>query len=310
MNKMKRLTAALLAAMVILPMSACGEKITNNSTADNSAGDNQTPGDNNNAADPNGGNGGEANGNGGGNAEANPDVQMFDKNVVVGDDGSQNQALSFSQNFNDNSAVNVPFRGEDGNYYVAKTDINGNAAVDGNGETQTDVYKDTGKMEYQLNYTPSIKSYQALWLDISQKADFVFDGNLLEYEVKVADDAPDGIYPVEVYYTDFSNYSANTDDNAAKLRDVDMIKGYICVNKDAPEAEKPGDKMTISAESISVKPGDTARFNVRLDNNPGIVAFVVRLHYDSNIITVNKAAAGSELGKRARLTTNMLDDEE
>ena len=224
MNKMKRLTAALLAAMVILPMSACGEKITNNSTADNSAGDNQTPGDNNNAADPNGGNGGEANGNDGGNAEANPDVQMFDKNVVVGDDGSQNQALSFSQNFNDNSAVNVPFRGEDGNYYVAKTDINGNAAVDGNGETQTDVYKDTGKMEYQLNYTPSIKSYQALWLDISQKADFVFDGNLLEYEVKVADDAPDGIYPVEVYYTDFSNYSANTDDNAAKLRDVDMSR--------------------------------------------------------------------------------------
>lgn len=309
MNKLKRLTAALLAAVVILPVTACGEKITNNnSSTDNSAGDNQTPGDSGNAADPNGGNNGGANG--GGNAEANPDVQMFDENVVVADDGSQNQALSFSQNFNDNSAVNVPFRGEDGNYYVAKTDINGNAAVDGNGETQTDVYKDTGKMEYQLNYTPSIKSYQALWLDISQKADFVFDGNLLEYEVKVADDAPDGIYPVEVYYTDFSNYSANTDDNAAKLRDVDMIKGYICVNKDAPEAEKPGDKMTISAESISVKPGDTARFNVRLDNNPGIVAFVVRLHYDSNIITVNKAAAGSELGKRARLTTNMLDDEE
>lgn len=305
MNKLKRLTAALLAAVVILPVTACGEKITNNSTADNSAGDNQTPGDSGNAADPNGGDA-----NNGDSAEVNPDVQMFDENVVVGDDGSQNQALSFSQNFKDNEKVNAPFRGEDGNYYVAKTDINGNAAVDGNGETQTDVYKDTGKMEYQLNYTPSIKSYQALWLDISQKSDFVFDGNLLEYEVKVADDAPDGIYPVEVYYTDFSNYSANTDDNAAKLRDVDMIKGYICINKDAPEAEKPGDKMTISAESISVKPGDTARFNVRLDNNPGIVAFVVRLHYDSNIITINKAAAGSELGRRARLTTNMLDDEE
>lgn len=305
MNKLKRLTAALLAAVVILPVTACGEKITNNSTADNSAGDNQTPGDSGNAADPNGGNADN-----GDSAEVNPDVQMFDENVVVGDDGSQNQALSFSQNFKDNEKVNAPFRGEDGNYYVAKTDINGNAAVDGNGETQTDVYKDTGKMEYQLNYTPSIKSYQALWLDISQKSDFVFDGNLLEYEVKVADDAPDGIYPVEVYYTDFSNYSANTDDNAAKLRDVDMIKGYICINKDAPEAEKPGDKMTISAESISVMPGDTARFNVRLDNNPGIVAFVVRLHYDSNIITINKAAAGSELGRRARLTTNMLDDEE
>lgn len=298
MNKMKRLTAALLAAVVVLPVTACGEKISNNSKADNSAADNQTPGGND-AADPNGG-----------NAEVNPDVKMFDENVVVGDDGSQNQALSFSQNFNDNSAANAPFRGEDGNYYVAKTDINGNVAVNGNGETQTEIYKDPGKMDYQLNYTPDIKSYQALWLDISQKEDYVFDGNLLEYEVKVADNAPDGIYPVEVYYTDFSNYSANTDENTPILHDVDSIKGYICVNKDAPEAEKPGDKMTISAESISVKPGDTARFNVRLDNNPGIVAFVVRLHYDGNIITINKAAAGSELGKRARLTTNMLDNEE
>ena len=196
---------------------------------------------------------------------------MFDKNVVVGEDGSQNQALSFSENFKDNATVNAPFRGEDGNYYVAKTDINGNVAVDGNGETQTEVYKDTGKMDYQLNYTPDIKSYQALWLDISQKKDYVFDGNLLEYEVKVADDAPDGIYPVEVYYTDFSNYSANTDENADILHDVDSIKGYICVNKDVPEAEAPGSKMTISAESISVKPGDTVAVTVAEASYPYLV---------------------------------------
>ena len=68
--------------------------------------------------------------------------------------------------------------------------------------------------------------------------------------------------------------------------------------------------MTLSAENISVKPGDTARMNIRIDNNPGIVAFVVRVHYDENIVTIKKAAAGSDLGKRARLTTNTLDDDE
>ena len=303
MNKMKRLTAALLAAMVVLPVTACGTKISNSSKTDSSASDSQ------NAGNQNGGNAGDADGNGGENAVPKEELQMFDENTVVDSDGGQNQKLTFSENFKDNAQVNAPFRGEDGNYYVAKTDINGNVAVNGNGEAQTEVVKDTGKMEYQLNYTPDIKSYQALWLDISQKADYVFDGNLLEYEVKVADDAPDGVYPVEIYYADLSNYSANQDDNAAILKNVETVKGYICVNKDAPEAETIGDKMTLSVESIAVKPGDTARFNVRVDNNPGIVAFVVRLHYDNNIVTINKAAAGSELGKRARLTTNLLDDE-
>ena len=306
MNKMKRLTAALLAVTVVLPVTACGQKITNNSNPDSAVNDSQTPGGND--ADGNGGNGGDANG--GADDIPKEVLQMFDDNIVVGDDGSQNQKLSFSQNFKDNETVNAPFRGDDGNYYVAKTDINGNVAVDGNGETQTEVYKDPGKIDYQPSYTPDVKSYQALWLDISQKEDYVFDGNLLEYQVQVADDAPDGVYPVEIYYVDLSNYSANEDDNTAILKSAETVKGYICVNKDVPEAEAIGDKMTLSVESIAVKPGDTARFNVRVDNNPGIVAFVVRLHYDGNIVTIKRAAAGSDLGKRARLTTNMLDDEE
>ena len=308
MNKMKRLTAALLAAMVTLPVAACGEKITNNSKPDTSASDSQNPDDSSAEDSQNngGGNGGDsaADNADGSSAEPNPDIQAVDNNVVVDKDGQRNQKLTFSQNFTDNTPVNAPFRGEDGNYYVAKTDINGNTAVNGNGETQTEVYKDPGKIDYQLNYTPDIKSYQAFWLDISKKQDYVFDGNLLEFEVQVADDAPDGIYPIDIYHTDFSNYDAQS------LKNIDTIKGYICVNKDAPEAETPGENMTLSAESISVKPGETARFNVRIDNNPGIVAFVVRLHYDNNIITVNKAAAGSDLGKRAKLTTNMLDDDE
>ena len=82
----------------------------------------------------------------------------------------------------------------------------------------------------------------------------------------------------------------------------------VGISKDAPETDKPGGKMTVSCDSISVKPGDTARFNVRVDNNPGIVAFVLRMRYDSNIVTIEKAAAGSDLGKHATLTARPLEE--
>ena len=299
MNTLKKMTAVLLAAMVTIPAYACGEKIQGNSKTDPVLSDIDNPGN---------GDEGSAGGNAAEDSKTNEAIQWMQENTVVDDDGQINQKLTFNEDFKDSTPVAVPFRGEDGNYYVAKTDINGQAAVNGSGETVTEVYKDAGKMDYQVNYTPEFKSYQALWLDISKKQDFVFDGNLLEFEFKVADDAPEGIYPVEIYFTDFSTYSANQDENTPLLKDVDTIKGYIAVSKDAPETDKPGSKMTVSCDSISVKPGDTARFNVRVDNNPGIVAFVLRMRYDSKIVSIEKAAAGNDLGKRARLTADTLDD--
>ncbi|MBR6718489.1 MAG: hypothetical protein IKI77_09135 [Oscillospiraceae bacterium] len=313
MNKMKKLTAALLAVMVTLPVAACGEKIENSKTDSSSLSESQSADESSGAENSGESSEGAGDSSGAENGQAEDsskneakqaDLQAAEENVVYDEDGQRNQKLTFSENFTDNTPVNAPFRGEDGNYYVAKTDINGNIAVNGNGETQTEIVKEPGKIDYQVNYTPAIKSYQAFWLDISQKKDYVFDGNLLEYQIEVAPDAPDGVYPVEIYYTDFSNYDAQS------LKDVQTITGYVCVNKDAPAAEEVGDKMTLSAENISVKPGDTARMNIRIDNNPGIVAFVVRVHYDENIVTIKKAAAGSDLGKRARLTTNTLDDDE
>ncbi len=306
MNTLKKMTAVLLAAMVTIPAYACGEKIQGNSKTDPVLSDIDNPGNSD------AGNGGENNQGGQAaplDSAAEQAMQMLEENVVLDEDGHRNQKLTFSENVND-TPVAVPFRGEDGNYYVAKTDINGQAAVNGSGETVTEPYKEPGKIDYQINYTPDIKSYQALWLDVSQKKDFVFDGNLLEFEVKVADDAPDGVYPVELYYADLSNYSANQDENTSILKDCELIKGYIAVNKDAPETDQPGTKMALSCDSISVKPGDTARFNVRVDNNPGIVAFVLRMHYDNKIISIEKAAAGSDLGKRARLTADTMDDTE
>ena len=59
---------------------------------------------------------------------------------------------------------------------------------------------------------------------------------------------------------------------------------------------------------MTAKPGDTIRMNIRIDNNPGLVAFVIRMHYDSKFMTITEGGAGSDLGKLALLTTNTLDD--
>ncbi|MBQ6041719.1 MAG: hypothetical protein IJL32_13240 [Oscillospiraceae bacterium] len=305
MNSMKKLTAVLLAAMVTLPAFACGQKIENSgndqSVADLNTGNQEGDPTSEDAAPDNPG-----------QADVNPDgyveeskeeASLVDQNVVIDENGQRNQKLTFSSDFNDNTPVVAPFRGQDGQYYVPKTDINGKTAVDNNGQTQTEVYKDPGKRDYPLNYTPEIRSYQAFWLDISQRKDYVFDGNLLEFEVKIADDAPDGVYPVEVYHADFSNY------DAVSIKDAVMNTGYICINKTQPAEEKKGTKFALTPETVSAAPGDTVRMNLKIDNNPGIVAFVIRMHYDSKIMSIVDAAAGEELGDLAQLTTNTLDDD-
>jgi hypothetical protein len=235
-----------------------------------------------------------------------------DSNTVTDPEGGNNIKLSFDQpeTIEDDIPAVSTIRGDDGNVYVEKTDINGAVVTEENGDAKTEIYTGVTASYSDNSYVAASKVYQAYWMDISKRQDFVFDGNLLELEVKIADDAKDGVYPVEVYYSDFSNYSANTDENAKAMKDVAFRAGYVCINSEEPAQEALGTKMTLTPETISAKPGETVRMNIRIDNNPGIVAFVIRMRYDSNMMTVVKAAAGSDLGARAKLTTNTLDDED
>ena len=160
----------------------------------------------------------------------------------------------------------------------------------------------------QKDYIPDIKAYQAYWLDVSQKKDYVFDGDLLEFEVTVNKNIPNGIYPFGVYFADLSNYSANTDKNAAYLNNVKYQTGYICVNKDKPTTQVPESNMSLSMDSVSAKPGETVRMRLCIKNNPGLVAFVIRMYYDNNAITITRCGAGSDLNKLAILTTYLIGE--
>lgn len=292
MNTMKKTMALLLCAAMTVPAFACGQRIP---PAEGSSAVNDSDGNSaaENSADSN-----------------NPnESQSDDSNIVTDENGGENIPLGFEQQDDEDESIVSTKRGADGTVYVDKTDINGSVVTDANGNKETEIYTgETNAASYEPDYEPSVKTYQALWLDISERSDFVFDGNLLEFEVEVAQDAPDGIYPVEVYFADFSNYNANQDENGPILKDVAFRAGYLCINSDEPETPALGSKMTLTPDTVSAKPGEKVRMNLRVDNNPGIVAFVIRLHYDNNVMTILKAGAGDSLGELATLTTNTLDN--
>lgn len=312
-NMKKRVLAALLAAVMTLPAFACGENISSgdDSSKESSVSQDESSAENSEGAESeskaeNAGDSSKSDDSSSQGGQADPD----DENVVIDPNGGRNQKLTFEtpQNVEEEDTVVSSIRADDGKIYVAKTDINGAAVTEAGGSVATELYTGpTNAAEYEKGYTPAVKTYQAYWLDISEQKDFVFDGNLIEFEVKVNENTPDGVYPVEVYFADLSNYSANTDENAAKLANVKFRPGYVCVNKDKPEVEALGKDMTLTPDTVTAKPGETVRMNLRVDNNPGLVAFVIRMHYDSNAMTIGKGGAGSDLGELASLTARTLD---
>ncbi len=190
----------------------------------------------------------------------------------------------------------------DGNIFVNKTDINGTTVTTDDGKPATELYTGTtlATSYAEQNYQPKEQNYQALWLDMSKKQDFVFDGQFLVFTAKIADNAPDGVYPINIFHTDFANYDA-------KSLQVSTNVGYVCVNATAPKVDKViGDSLTVSANTVSGKPGDTVQIIFELDNNPGFVGFNFMFSYDGNAISISEGGAGKDFATRANLTAHEL----
>lgn len=187
--------------------------------------------------------------------------------------------------------------GTDGSLYVQKTDINNQPITQENGSAATELYTGT-TIATQLpdpGYTPAYKTYFSMWLDTTKKSDFVFNGEFLEFDVKILEGAKDGVYSIQLYKDDFSNYESQT------LK-VTKNPGYICVNaaEPAPVHETGGD-LTLSGSVVSGKPGDTVKFIVNIENNSGITGFRLWMSYDSNAIKIIRAGAGKDFKTDAGL---------
>ncbi len=189
---------------------------------------------------------------------------------------------------------------ENGDIFVNKTDINGTTVTESGGAPATELYTGTtlATSYADKNYTPNNKTYQAMWLDMSKKADFVFDGEFLIFDAKISEDAKDGIYPIDMFHPDFANYDA-------KSLQVTTNIGYVCVNANAPSVEnETGDGLTVSCKTVTAKPGDTVQIVFELKNNPGFVGFNVMFSYDGNAMTVTGGGAGKDFSSRANLTAH------
>lgn len=169
------------------------------------------------------------------------------------------------------------------------------------------VFDDYDQGNVRITTESSEREYWTLgqrtyWLDISKRADYVFDGELLELEWEISKDAKAGVYPLEIALADFSNYSGNTDENGKKLQAIKLIPGYVLIGSKQPEIPALGKETTLTAETVTAKPGETVKMHIRIDNNPGITAFFLEYRINSNAITLKKCSAGSDLAKAAKLT--------
>ena len=98
MNKMKKLTAALLAVMVTLPVAACGEKIENSKTDSSSLSESQSADESSGAENSGDSSEGAGDSSGAENGQAEDsskneakqaDLQAAEENVVYDEDGQR-----------------------------------------------------------------------------------------------------------------------------------------------------------------------------------------------------------------------------
>lgn len=281
MNSMKKIAAGLLACVITIPAVACSH---GSSTTDSSS-----------------------------KAENSQDsAEIENSNITLDDEQMIKYELEFTPVQENNGEGEDPqseqnfivttIRGEDGQIYVPQTDINGTTVTEAGGAPVTELYTGTtlATTYAEPSYTPVYKNNQAFWLDTTKHADFVFDGELLVYEFKIADDAVDGVYPLQYYFYDIANWDAQS------IKDVTLNVGYVCVNTEAPANEqKSGSGLTINPGTVTAKPGDTVQVPVTIVNNPGFVGFRLRLRYDSKAMTLVQAGAGKDMSAVSNTASEM-----
>lgn len=151
--------------------------------------------------------------------------------------------------------------------------------------TSNDSQKPNAKMETR----------QALWMDLTQKSDFSFNGQFLKFTFKIKDGAADGKYTISLSDTDFSTYMAET------LTDIKTSPAYIGVNTDATAGQASGSGFNIVGNAVKGKPGDTVDVIFNVENNPGFAAFNIQFKYDANALEYVNGGAASDFATVANI---------
>ncbi|MBQ8297128.1 MAG: hypothetical protein IJX77_05030 [Ruminococcus sp.] len=144
-------------------------------------------------------------------------------------------------------------------------------------------------------YTPYMDGSWAMWLDISEDKDFIFQDEFIEVTFKIKESAPDGVYDVNITNPDF----ANLVEGGTTLVPDTVINGKVYVSEElVPQREiTDADGFTVYGEHVAAKQGDEVTFTFNMKNNPGMVAMMFEFEYDRNAMDIVNCQAVGDFGE-------------
>lgn len=216
---------------------------------------------------------------------------------------------------------------------VAVTDENGASMTDADGQAQTTAVAKTqpaannngsssgnnsdnnnnnnnggGNAASSDDYVSATQKVYIYWMDISKNIDYYFNDEFIKVTFKIKDNIPDGDYPVTFTY-DFSNKEAQT-----ATKPDNIYQGVIKVNNGTAVASDHSSEtgFICYSDDVACKQGDTIEFYACIKNNPGLVAMLNWVNYDSNameLLSIEPAgefaeiASGTSTGTPVDVTT-------
>ncbi len=206
-------------------------------------------------------------GNAGGDANAQGGNAGGDANSQGGNNANA-QGNDSNNNNNNNSSNNSG--GSSGNASSVQTpaDI---------GNNNVDLPQETG-LQVISGKKMVVQSY---WMDLSEQADKVFNGEYLKAQFKIKDGVQDGIYPITIEKADFSNWG-DPDPQTVKFKCID---GAVVVGGEAKENtfDDSSDPQLLTS-NVSGKPGDTVTVIFSVKNNPGVVGNIFAFGFNSDAL--------------------------
>ena len=209
-----------------------------------------------------------------------------DNNVQGGDNNAQN---------GDNNNA----QGGDSNNNNAQNDNNNNAQSGNNsssgaikspdniGSNAVDLPQKTGLQVI----SGSELIAQGYWMDLSEQADKVFNGEYLKAQFKIKETAQNGIYPITIEKADFSNWG---DPNPQTVKFV-QIDGAIVVGGSAEENQfTDSSEPQIMVSNVSGNPGDTVTVIFKIKNNPGVVGNILNFSYNGDALEYLGGESGAD----------------
>lgn len=205
---------------------------------------------------------------------------------------------------------------------VAVTDENGASVTDANGQSQTTAVAKTqpaannnsgssdnnDATQSADNYVSATQKVYIYWMDISKNIDYVFNDEFMKVTFKIKDNVPDGDYPVTFTY-DFSNKEAQT-----ATKPDNIYQGVVKINNGTATVTDHSSEtgFICYSDDVACKQGDTIEFYACMKNNPGLVAMLNWVNYDSNameLLSIEPAgefaeiASGTSTGTPVDVTT-------